>query len=34
MADGSVRYVSETIDAITFNAMGTRAGSEVVNMPD
>ena len=34
MADGSTRYISETIDAITYNAMGTRAGSEIVTMPD
>jgi hypothetical protein len=34
MADGSTRYISETIDAITYNAMGTRAGSEIVTVPD
>ena len=29
MTDGSVRFVSESISALVFNAMGTRAGNEV-----
>lgn len=32
-ADGSVRFLSENIDASAFSALGTRAGNEVVN-PD
>lgn len=31
LADGSVRSVSETIDQRTFNALGSRAGGEVVS---
>jgi prepilin-type N-terminal cleavage/methylation domain-containing protein len=34
MTDGSVRFLSESISAITFNAMGTRAGSEAITLPD
>jgi len=34
MADGSVKYFSESIDPITYNGLGTRAGSEVVTVPD
>jgi prepilin-type N-terminal cleavage/methylation domain-containing protein len=30
LADGSVRFLSENISAITLNQLGTRAGSEVV----
>jgi prepilin-type processing-associated H-X9-DG protein len=30
MADGSVRFVSDTIDFATWQGMGTRAGNEVV----
>lgn len=33
MADGSVRFISETIDMRTLNAMGSRAGGEAVNAP-
>jgi prepilin-type N-terminal cleavage/methylation domain-containing protein len=31
LADGSVRSISETIDQRTFNAMGSRAGGEVIS---
>ncbi len=34
LADGSVRFLSQNIAAITFNAMGTRTGGEVYSMPD
>lgn len=30
LADGSVRFIAETIDVTLFNALGTRAGGEVV----
>jgi type II secretory pathway pseudopilin PulG len=30
LVDGSVRFLSENISAIVFNALGTRAGSEVI----
>lgn len=30
LADGSVKFISENIDAVTFNALGSRGGSEVV----
>ena len=30
-ADGSVRYLRDTINLATFSAMGTRAGGEVIN---
>ncbi len=30
LADGSVRFISENIDTGTFNALGTRAGGEVL----
>lgn len=30
MGDGSVRAISETIDANVYNALATRAGDEVV----
>jgi prepilin-type N-terminal cleavage/methylation domain-containing protein/prepilin-type processing-associated H-X9-DG protein len=34
MGDGSVHYFSETIDFQLFNALGTRAGGEMVTVPD
>jgi prepilin-type N-terminal cleavage/methylation domain-containing protein/prepilin-type processing-associated H-X9-DG protein len=34
LADGSVRFLAETISPITFNAMGSRAGGEVFDRPD
>lgn len=30
MADGSVQFLSENIDLVTYNALGSRAGNEVV----
>jgi len=30
MADGSVRFISQTVDMIVFSALGTRAGGETV----
>jgi prepilin-type processing-associated H-X9-DG protein len=33
LVDGSVRFLSENISSITFNAMGSRAGGEVVEVP-
>jgi prepilin-type processing-associated H-X9-DG protein len=30
MADGSVRFVQQSISPVTFNALGTRAGGEVI----
>jgi prepilin-type N-terminal cleavage/methylation domain-containing protein/prepilin-type processing-associated H-X9-DG protein len=30
MADGSVRFIAETINMVTFRALGTRAGGEVI----
>ena len=29
MADGAVRFISESINMITFSALGTKAGNEV-----
>jgi prepilin-type N-terminal cleavage/methylation domain-containing protein/prepilin-type processing-associated H-X9-DG protein len=34
LVDGSVRFLSDGISPITFNAMGSRAGGEVFEMPD
>ncbi len=34
LTDGSVRFISESIDQLTFNALGTRAGGEVASVPD
>jgi len=34
LTDGSVRFISQSISPITFNAMGSRAGGEVFEMPD
>jgi prepilin-type N-terminal cleavage/methylation domain-containing protein len=31
LADGSVRFISENIDLVLYNALGTRAGGEVVS---
>jgi hypothetical protein len=33
MADGSVRFISETIVMKTYNALGSRAGGEAVVLP-
>lgn len=33
LGDGSVRFVTETIDAVTYSAMGTRGMGEAVQMP-
>jgi prepilin-type N-terminal cleavage/methylation domain-containing protein/prepilin-type processing-associated H-X9-DG protein len=33
MADGSIRFVANTIDLTTWRAMGTRAGGEAVTLP-
>jgi prepilin-type N-terminal cleavage/methylation domain-containing protein/prepilin-type processing-associated H-X9-DG protein len=33
LADGSVRFLSETIDYKTYNALGTKAGGEAVSDP-
>ena len=33
MADGSVRFVSNSIDLATWRALGTRAGGEAVSLP-
>jgi prepilin-type N-terminal cleavage/methylation domain-containing protein/prepilin-type processing-associated H-X9-DG protein len=32
-ADGSVHFVSETIDSVTYQALSTRAGGEVASLP-
>ena len=32
--DGTVRFVSSTIDAVTYTALGTRAGDDAVTLPD
>lgn len=34
MGDGSVRFIAETIDPLTFNSMGSRASGEVFTAPD
>jgi hypothetical protein len=31
MADGSVRFIKDTINQITWIALGTRSGNEVVS---
>jgi hypothetical protein len=33
MADGSVRFVANSIDQFTWRGMGTRAGNEVLTIP-
>jgi prepilin-type N-terminal cleavage/methylation domain-containing protein/prepilin-type processing-associated H-X9-DG protein len=33
MADGSVRFVSDSIDFLVWQAVGTKAGGEVANLP-
>jgi prepilin-type processing-associated H-X9-DG protein len=32
LADGSVRFIRDSLAPVTFQAMGTRAGGEVVNL--
>lgn len=34
LTDGAVRFLSQSISPITFNALGSRAGGEVFEMPD
>ncbi|MCC6508987.1 MAG: DUF1559 domain-containing protein [Pirellulaceae bacterium] len=34
LTDGSVRFISESIDLLTFNALGSRAGGEVASVPE
>ncbi len=34
LTDGSVRFINQSISPITFNALGSRAGGEVFEMPD
>ncbi len=34
LADGSVRFISESIDPDTFKGMGSRDGGEVITVPD
>lgn len=34
LTDGSIRFISDSISPIVFNAMGTRATGEVVEIPD
>jgi prepilin-type N-terminal cleavage/methylation domain-containing protein len=33
LADGSIRFISETIDGTDYQALGTRAGGEAVSVP-
>ena len=33
MGDGSVHFISESIDYRLYNELGTRAGNEVVSLP-
>lgn len=33
MADGSVRFFSNSVDLITWRSMATRAGNDAVNIP-
>ncbi|MHC2066653.1 DUF1559 family PulG-like putative transporter [Bremerella sp. T1] len=33
LADGSVRFITETVDSQTYHAMGSRNGGEVVQLP-
>jgi hypothetical protein len=33
MADGTVKFISETIELLTYQGLGTRASGEVVSVP-
>jgi prepilin-type processing-associated H-X9-DG protein len=33
LGDGSVRFISETIDGVTYRAMASREGGEAVTVP-
>ena len=33
MGDGSVRFITNSVDLVTWRAIGTRAGGEVATLP-
>ncbi len=33
LADGSIRFISETVNTADYQALGTRAGGEIVSLP-